>query len=131
MEELSDMVQQLAHELDQMVRKLLFFDEDSDLPAIPWAASDDDLSITTLGHYFAQGRDEWEANYPKTWLQDRILNNSQLQSQWVKDDYTDNIYRDNAVKEYKVKISLFLEKLLVLMHLTGKPLISIYIYTLY
>ena len=127
MGQLIDSIHNIVSEAEQLLGQLLLYTTNgtgiidiSQIPHISISKLEDDCSEESMGYSFLKDRRNMWPVEGKTWLLERICSNQELYQQWIID--TDSIYRPEAVRKYGTAVESFLEKLLLLIHMTaGQP----------
>lgn len=126
-------VQGMAHGLvaetkRQLVRDLLLLQSDDDgeaqegqLPRIHWPDMVDNPAEQRVGWSFLDDvRNRFEVD-GKTWLAKRVFHERELRERFIQSKEGDGSvrWRQAAISQYEQRIEQFLEKLLMLMHISG------------
>lgn len=116
--ELRSWVHGLVHTVQDLLSSdLLLLPTTTDLPRVPWASLADDPSEGKAGWSFLQdSRTNWPVGGDQ-WLIDRLRSDRILQQRFLDLDH--GCFRTNAIKRYLAQVSLFREKLAILIHLCG------------
>ncbi|KAH0542813.1 hypothetical protein FGG08_002861 [Glutinoglossum americanum] len=116
---------QLVHKLYEQTRDILFNDllfvqeMEGDLPSYHWSNLKDNPAKDDPGWYFVQDPRNCMQEGTR-WLLSRILADRELAQQFMHTDR--GIWKQGRVNDYMDKMSLFMEKLLVLVHMSaGQP----------
>lgn len=117
----------LVHKLceqtrDILIKDLLFMEgAEGDLPRYSWLELKDNAAKDEPGWYFVQ---DWRNCMQEgtRWLLNHILGRRELAEQFMQVDGGRGIWKHGRVNDYMDKMSLFMEKLLVLVHMSaGQP----------
>jgi len=102
---------------DLLSSELLLLPSATIAPVVPWATLADDPSEARAGWSFLQdSRTHWPLQGDQ-WLISRLRSDHLLRQRFLDTDYT--CFRLNTIKQYLGQVSLFREKLAVLIHLCG------------
>lgn len=102
---------------DLLASELLLLSASVEAPSIPWSTIADNPSETAAGWSFLQdSRTTWPVDGSQ-WLLGRIRSDQGLSYRFVAPDQCS--FRPNAIKRYLTHVSMFREKLAVLIHLCG------------
>jgi superfamily II DNA helicase RecQ len=115
----------MVHHLCDETRHVLITDllfaqgKEGDLPSYCWSELKDNPAKDDPGWYFVRDRRNCMQEGTR-WLLNRILTTSELAVQFIHVEQ--GVWRQKRVNDYMDKISLFMEKLMVLIHITaGQP----------
>ncbi|KAH0547910.1 hypothetical protein GP486_008349, partial [Trichoglossum hirsutum] len=115
------LVHQLAEETRSVLMKDLLFvgEAEGQLPTYSWTELKDNPAKDEPGWYFVYDRRN-QMHEQGRWLLDRILQTSELVDQFIH--HSTGVWRQKRVNDYLDSISYFMEKLLILIHMTsGQP----------
>lgn len=114
------LVHKLIEEIqDILLHELLFIKDVGELPAYDWMELKDNAAKDTPGWYFIQDKRNRMAEQER-WLLNRILQTAELRRRFMHE--TEGVWRQRQVNDWFDKLSCFMEKLLVLIHVTaGQP----------
>ncbi|KAJ5749393.1 hypothetical protein N7533_006421 [Penicillium manginii] len=102
---------------DLLSSDLLLLPSEAEAPLVPWATIMDDPSESKPGWSFLHdSRTTWPVCGDQ-WLVRRLRSDRVLQQRFLDIDH--GCFRTNAIKRYLAQVSLFREKLAVLIHLCG------------
>jgi hypothetical protein len=129
--QIRDMIHGVVEEARQELMGLMMVDIDEDgdvdekqVPPIDWDHLEDDHSEERVGWSFLDDiRNQWKVD-GEWWLIRRIYEEEGLSRTWLKEGIRgrENLYRQQAVRDYQEKIERFQEKLLMIMHMVrGQP----------
>ena len=116
--ELRSWVHSLVHTIQNLLSSdFLFFSTTTDIPPVLWASLADDPSEEKAGWSFLQdSRTKWPVRGDQ-WLINRLRSDQTLQQQFLDLDY--RCFRTNTIKRYLAQVTLFREKLAILIYLCG------------
>ena len=116
--ELRSWVHGLVHTIQNLLSSdLLLLSTTTDIPPVPWASLADDPSEGKPGWSFLQdSRTKWPVRGDQ-WLINRLRSDQTLQQRFLDLDY--RCFRTNAIKRSLAQVTLFREKLAILIHLCG------------
>ncbi|KAH0548600.1 hypothetical protein GP486_007856 [Trichoglossum hirsutum] len=115
------LVHQLCEETCYVLIKDLLFaqDKEGDLPSYRWSELKDNPAKDDPNWYFVQDRRNCMQKETR-WLLNRILSTSELTEQFMHIEQ--GVWKQKRVNDYMDKISLFMERLMVLIHISaGQP----------
>lgn len=109
------MVHKLSEETQCMLHELLFVKHVSEIPAYSWTELKDNAAKDEPGWNFIQDkRNRMLEN--RRWLLNRVLQQRQLRAEFMNDT---GVWRQGRVNDWCDKHVELLEKLLILIHMTG------------
>jgi hypothetical protein len=100
---------------DVLLYELLFVKSMGELPTYSWTELRDNAANDEPGWYFVKDRRNCMTEY-RRWLLDRIVLTPELNKRFMRNN---KIWKQGEVKNWFDKLTCFLEKLLVLIHMTG------------
>ncbi|KAH0553468.1 hypothetical protein GP486_006460, partial [Trichoglossum hirsutum] len=121
MTDFRQLVHQLCKETRHILMKDLLFvqDKEGDLPPYRWSELKDNPAKDEPNWYFIQDRRNCMQE-GTCWLLNRILSTSELAEQFMHIEQ--GVWKQKRVNDYMDKISLFMERLMVLIHMSaGQP----------